>query len=330
MQDFIAKLKNEMKKASDSLEYEKAKEIRDTLQRLGSLQNDQKMEYVENAPNEDYFGIKIEDQTALIMSLKQTNGVIRDRERFSFDLVADNTFSNFLYQYYTTHKIPKYIITSETPQQKDTLEKMLSKNAGKQVSIIIPKQGKRKKMIDLVMKNIELIQSSGTEPGLVELQEILKLKKTPKIMECFDISNHGADYAVGAMSRFVDGTPDKSGYRKFKIKTVKGRDDYAMISEVIKRRYLRLLNEEKKLPDLVVIDGGKGQLSAALKSFQSISLNIPCISLAKQNEEIFKPGERKSIIIEKNKSSLKILQHIRDEAHRFGVAYNRKLREINR
>ena len=330
MQDFISKLKDEMKQASDSLEFEKAKEIRDTLHRLGSLQNDQKMEYVENAPNEDYFGIKIEEQTALIMSLKQTNGVIRDRDRFSFDLVADNTFSNFLYQYYTTHKIPKYIVVSENPEAKSTLEKMLSKTAGHDVSILVPKQGKRKKMIDLILKNIEIIQSKGTEPGLIELQELLKLKKIPRVMECFDISNHGVDYAVGSMSRFVDGVPDKSGYRKFKIKTVKGRDDFAMISEIVKRRYFRLLNEKSKLPDLVIIDGGKGQLSAALKAFQSLALNLPCISLAKQNEEVFKPGEIKSIIIPKEKTSLKILQHARDEAHRFGVAYNRKLREITK
>ena len=205
---------------------------------------------------------------------------------------------------------------------------MFSKNAGHKVSIIVPKQGKRKKMIDLVLKNIDIIQSKGAEPGLVELQEILNLKKVPKIIECFDISNHGADYAVGSMSRFVEGMPDKSGYRKFKIKTVKGRDDYAMISEVIKRRYLRLLEENSQLPDLVVIDGGKGQLGAALKSFQSLALNLPCISLAKQHEEVFKPGQRKSIIIGKGRASLKILQHARDEAHRFGVAYNRKLREI--
>lgn len=328
MQDFVSKLRKEMKEASDSLEFEKAREIRDTLRRLTSLQNNQKMEYVQNAPNEDYFGIKIEEHTALILSLKQTNGVIRDRERFSFDLMADNTFANFLYQYYTTQKIPRFIVTSQMPEKKTMLERMLSKNAGYKVSIIVPRYGRRKKMIDLILKNIELIQSSGAEPGLVELQGILQLKKIPSIMECFDISNHGEDYAVGAMSRFVDGTPDKSGYRRFKIKTIKGRDDFAMISEIVKRRYLRL--EKRQMPDLVIVDGGKGQLGAALKAFESISLDIACISLAKENEEIFKPGKKEPIEISKERASLKILQYARDEAHRFGVAYNRKLRRIQR
>ena len=330
MQNFVLKLQKEMKQASDSLEFEKAKEIRDTLHRLGSLQTNQKMEYVEDAPDEDFFGIKIEGQTALIMTLKQTNGVIRDRERFSFDLVADNTFSNFLYQYYTTRKIPRYIIVNQMPENKSMLESLWEANSGHKVSVILPRHGNRKKMTDLILKNIELIQSQGSEPGLVELKEILKLQYIPKTIECFDISNHGDDYAIGSMSQLVDGTPNKSGYRKFKIKTVNGRDDFAMIAEVVKRRYIRLINEGLKMPDLVLIDGGKGQLNAAIKSLQSLSLKIPCISLAKENEEVFISGKKESIKIPKKEASLKILQYARDESHRFGVRYNRKLREIQK
>ncbi len=260
MKEFAAKLQNDMKEASESLDYERAKEIRDTLQRLGSLQTKQKMEYVENAPDEDYIGIKIEEHTALVMSLRQTHGVIRDRNRFSFDLVGDNTFGNFLYQYYTTNPIPKNIVTSEITENIKSLENLLSDKAGFEVKILIPKKGKRKEMINLVMKNINLIQSKGMEPGISEIQERLELQDAPKVIECFDISNHGAQYAVGSMSRFVDGKPDKSGYRKFKIKTVTGRDDYAMIAEIVKRRYYRLSEENSELPNLVLIDGGKGQL----------------------------------------------------------------------
>lgn len=330
MQDFVKKLKEEMKDASEALEFERAKEIRDTLQRLGSLQSDQKMEYVENAPDEDYFGIKIEEHTALIMTLHQKHGVIRDRNRFSFDMIADNTFSNFLYQYYTTHKIPKFIVVSENPENKKFLEAILSKNAGFDVKIIVPIKGKRKQMIDLILKNIDLIQSKGAEPGLIELKDVLGLKKIPKVIECFDISNHGIDYAVGSMSQFVDGHPNKSEYRKFKIKTIKGRDDFAMISEIIKRRYMRLANEKLEFPDLILIDGGKGQLNAATKALQSIAVKIPCASLAKENEEVFLPNKKSSIIIPKDRQSLKILQYARDEAHRFGVAYNRTLRKLTK
>ncbi len=330
MTDFIIKMKEDMKKASDSLQFEQAKEIRDTLQRLGSLQSDQKMEYVENAADEDYFGIKIEDQTALIMMLRQKHGVIQDSNRFSFDLVADNTFTNFLYQYYTTHKIPKSIVVNALPENPKFLESLLAKKTGWPVSIIVPKKGKRKEMIDLVLKNIDIIQSRGSHPGLEELKDILLLPRIPKVIECFDISNHGTEFAVGSMSRLVDGEPDKTGYRKFKIKTIKGRDDFAMIGEIVKRRYRRLAAENSKYPDLVLIDGGKGQLSAAQKSLREIGVKIPCVSLAKEDEEIFIPQKREPIKIPRGKPSLQILQHARDESHRFGVAYNRSIREITR
>ena len=322
---FTQKLQEEMKQAADLQQFERAKEIRDTLIRLGSLQTKQKMEYVDNS-DEEYFGIAEKNHTATVMNFRIINGVIRDSDKFFFDLVGDNSFSNFLFQYYGTHKIPKFVYVSELPENRELLESLLSEQAGFSVKIQTPHRGKRKEIIDLILKNIGLIQSKGGDPGLVDLQEILGLPTIPKIIECFDISNHGEDFAVGSMSRFVDGKPNKSGYRKFKIKTVDGRDDFAMISEVIKRRYYRLLEEESQLPDLILIDGGKGQLSAALDSLQSLGLKTPCVSLAKENEEVFVPHQKKPILIPKNKASLKILQHARDETHRFGVAYNRTIR----
>ena len=208
-------------------------------------------------------------------------------------------FQIFLYQYYTTHKIPKFIVTSELPQNYEFLTNLLSKKAGFQIKIIVPRQGKRKDMIKLIIKNIDLIHSNDGDPGLVELQEKLDLPKIPKVIECFDISNHGEDYAVGSMSRFVNAQPNKSGYRKFKIKTVTGRDDYAMINEIVKRRYYKLSEENQEFPDLVLIDGGKGQLKSALNALQSLGVKIPCASLAKENEEVFLPKRKQSIIIEK-------------------------------
>ena len=323
---FTEKLKEEMKQAADLQQFERAKEIRDTLIRLGSLQTKQKMEYVENS-DEEYFGIGEQDQVATVMNFRMINGVIRDSDKFFFDLVGDNSFSNFLYQYYSTHKIPKFILVSEIPDNKELLESLLSEQAGFSVRIQSPKRGKRKEIIDLILKNIKLIHTKGGNPGLVDLKEILGLPGIPNIIECFDISNHGEDFAVGSMSRFVDGKPNKSGYRKFKIKTVRGRDDFAMIGEVIKRRYFRLLEENSPLPDLILIDGGKGQLSAALKSLQSLGLKISCVSLAKENEEVYVPNQKEPILIAKNKASLKILQYARDETHRFGVAYNRAIRK---
>ena len=323
---FTKKLKEEMQQAAESQQFERAKDIRDTLIRLGSLQTKQKMEYVENS-DEEYFGIGIQEQSAIVMNFRMIDGVIRDSDKFFFDLVGDNSFSNFLYQYYFTHKIPKFILVSELPENKKLLESLLTEQSGHDVQIICPSKGKKKDIVNLIVKNIKLILSKGGDPGLVELKEILSLPVIPNIIECFDISNHGEDFAVGSMARFVGGVPNKSGYRKFKIKTVSGRDDFAMIGEIIKRRYFRLLEENSELPDLIVIDGGKGQLSSAIKSLESLGLDLPCISLAKENEEIYLSKNKTPVIIPKYKSSLKILQYARDETHRFGVAYNRTIRK---
>ena len=325
-QIFTKKLKEEMQQAAKLQQFERAKDIRDTLIRLGSLQTKQKMEYIENS-DEEYFGISIQEHSAIVMNFRMINGVIRDSDKFFFDLVGDNSFSNFLYQYYSTHKIPKFILVSELPENEKLLQSLLSEQAGFTVKILAPNNGKRRDIIKLILKNIKLIHTKGGDPGLVELRDILHLPNLPNVIECFDISNHGEDFAVGSMARFVSGVPDKSGYRKFKIKTVSGRDDFAMIGEIIKRRYYRLLEEKSALPDLIVIDGGKGQLSSAMNSLQSLGLKLPCISLAKENEEIYVPKSKNPIIISKLKPSLKILQHVRDETHRFGVASNRTIRK---
>ncbi|HSB56856.1 MAG TPA: excinuclease ABC subunit UvrC [Nitrosopumilaceae archaeon] len=325
--DFQKKLEIEMKVASHTQQYEKAKEILDTLQRLQNLQTKQKMEVARDS-DEEYFGIKIKGQVALVMSLRQVNGVIKDRNRFSFDLVGDNSFSTFLSQYYSTNPIPKLIVTSKIPDKKDILEDIFSKTAGFKVSILVPASGKRREMVNLIMRNIEIYHSKGAEPALFELQEKLVLPEVPNVIECFDISNHGESYAVGAMSQFVDGKPQKSGYRKFRIKTVEGRNDYAMINEIIKRRYLKTRIEKTRMPDLILIDGGKGHLKVAIDALKGIGVDVPCISLAKENEEIYLSTIKEPVIIPKDNSALKILQYARDEAHRFGISYNRKLRKI--
>ncbi len=328
LEEFVIKLEKEMNQASNDRQYERAKEIHQTLQRLGSLQVRQKMESPRIGSDEEYFGIKIKDQTAHLMSFRLSNGVIKDRIKFSFDLVGDNSFSNFLSQYYSTNPIPRYVITSEMPDKKEILEEVLSRTSGFKVSIAVPSSGKRREIINLIMKNIQLTITKGADPALIELQEILELPNLPNKIECFDISNHGQDYAVGSMSCLVGGKPFKSGYRKFRIRSIHGRDDFAMINEIVKRRYLRLKEERSKMPNVILIDGGRGQLNAALDALHGIGVDIPCISLAKENEEIYHPNHVKPINLPKNNQALKILQYARDEAHRFGVAYNRAIRKF--
>ncbi|HOC65983.1 MAG TPA: excinuclease ABC subunit C, partial [Methanothrix soehngenii] len=159
------------------------------------------------------------------------------------------------------------------------------------------------------------------------LQEALHLPKKPEVIECFDISHLAGSFAVGSMVQFRSGKPDKSNYRRFKIRDVQGGDDFASIAEVVRRRYSRLKEENKELPDLIVIDGGAGQLSSALKELREMRVKVPIISLAKREEEIYVPGLEGPLDIKKNEKASLYLQEIRDEAHRFAIAYNRLLRK---
>ena len=350
---YVEGLRAEMEAAAAGLEFERAGEIRDTLVRLDSLGDEQKMDRPGGAPDEDYIGIRIDDApgggggapggggkgrpeaprepVAHVMSLRQSNGIIRDRDRFAFDVMADNTFSAFLYQYYSTRSVPERVVVNALPDDARALEEALAKRAGRAVSIVVPARGRARSMIDLVVRNIDMARAAGAEPALAELAEALRLKAPPMAIECFDISSHGADYSVGSMSRLSDGLPDTGGYRKFRIKAVRGRDDYAMIAEVVRRRYRRLLDDGSPLPDLIVIDGGKGQLAAAHASLQALSVRTPCISIAKREEEIFgpRPGDG-PLALPGDSAALRIVRLARDEAHRFGVAYNRSLRRLGK
>lgn len=160
-----------------------------------------------------------------------------------------------------------------------------------------------------------------------QLQRALGLARPPERLECFDISNTMGTFSVGSMVSFLNGTPDKSNYRRFRIKTVEGIDDFRMIAEVVRRRYSRLKKEGRAYPDLVVIDGGKGQLQAAAGELRALGLDIPLIGLAKREEEIFVPGKRAALVLSRDSLALRLLQRLRDEAHRFAVSYHRLLRD---
>jgi len=151
----------------------------------------------------------------------------------------------------------------------------------------------------------------------------------PRVIECFDVSNLMGSNVVGSMSRLVDGTPDKNGYRRFKIRTVEGQDDFASMKEIVFRRYSRLRRESANMPDLVLVDGGMGQLGAALAAMQEAGVELPCIGIAKEFEEIYSPDENEPMRLPERSGALKVLQRARDEAHRFGIAYHRLLRKKN-
>jgi excinuclease ABC subunit C len=327
---FAQEMEVEMKRASDLGDYERAKEIRDTLYRLSDLRIRQKMEKANKRPHEEYVGIVRDEKkgVAHVMALKRTHGVISDRRKFEFEIVADNSFSSFLLQYYSSAPaIPQVICTSEEPEEKGVLVMSLEKLAGHQVKITAAgNSGERRQLVDLIMKNLAMYVERGYAPAVAELKQTLALSVMPETIDCFDVSNLGTDIAVGASVRFVNGRPHKNGYRKFRIETVQGQNDFAMIAELVRRRY----KDAKDLPDLVVIDGGRGQLGAATAALGSTGMIVQCIGLAKENEEIYMQGAKEPVVLSRRSAALRMLQHARDEAHRFGLAYNKSLRRLTR
>ena len=175
-------------------------------------------------------------------------------------------------------------------------------------------------------EHAELPNEAGME-AVADLQKALRLPDVPHVIVGFDISNLGTTFAVASLVCFREGRPDKASYRRFRIKTVEGQNDFAMMNEVVKRYFSRLLREQRPLPDLLMVDGGKGQLHLALDALISIDCPpFPVVGLAKRNEEIFLPGRSEPVVLDRNRPALKVLQALRDEAHRFAVSYNRQLR----
>jgi excinuclease ABC subunit C len=331
---FVENMQAEMKHASELGDYERAKEIRDTLYRLNNLRVKQKMEKAVNRnQDEEYISILKDTKkgVAHVMALRRTRGVISDRRKFEFDLVGDNSLSSFLLQYYSSIPvIPRFVYVNEDLDDKQVLEMSLEKIAGHNVSIFNVEKTltkDKRQLMDLIMRNLSIYVEKGYDPAVVDLKNALKLRSMPEVIDCFDVSNLGISIAVGSCVRFVNGKPNKSFYRRFNITTVVGQNDFAMISELVRRRYSSV---SEKLPDLILIDGGRGQLGAAIMSLKSLGiLDVPCISLAKENEEIYTPGSKEPIALPKSNLGLKLLEHARDEAHRFSLAYNIKLRKIS-
>ncbi len=331
---FAEEMHAAMKRASELGEYERAKEIRDTLYRLNNLRIKQKMEKAVNRNHDEEYVSILKDtkkDMAHVMALRRTRGVISDRKKFEFDLVGDNSLSSFLLQYYSSVPIiPRFVYVNEDLEDKQVLEMSLEKISGHKVSIFNVEKTltkDKRQLMDLIMRNLSMYIERGYDPAVVELKNALKLTTMPEVIDCFDVSNLGISIAVGSCVRFINGKPSKSYYRRFNITTVVGQqNDFAMISELVRRRYS---SAGEKIPDLILIDGGRGQLGAAIMSLRSLGISgVPCISLAKENEEIYVVGSKDPVMLPKSNAGLKMLQHARDEAHRFSLAYNIKLRKL--
>jgi excinuclease ABC subunit C len=332
--EFMMQMEEEMRKSAGLQQYEKAKDIRDTLRRLENLRVKQNMEKVsrKNTSEEEYIGISRDETKGMahLIILSRKHGVIMDRRKFNFELIGDNSLGTFLLQYYTSvPSVPGYIYVNEEPESKETLKASLEKLSEHVVKIVKISNNfrnkEKKEIMNLVLRNLDITRKEKNQPSVLELKNELGLKGIPSVIDCFDISNFGTSFAVGSRTRFIDGRPYKEGYRRYKIRTVSSQNDFAMIAEIVSRSYSSL-SSQSKLPDLIVIDGGIGQLRSALSVINKLGLDIPCISIAKEKEEIYTHLLRKPIRLAYASKALKLLRHVRDEAHRFGLQYNIKLR----
>ena len=345
--EIIRQLKTAMKKSSINLEYEKAANYRDQILSIEQINEKQRM-FNADKSYKDIIGIYLSNNEAAIQVLHIRNGNMVGRNHFLMESIMDNKENviarEFIEQYYSFyHEIPSEIIVqTELDTEREITEAWLKSKKNKSVKITIPQRGDKKKLLNLAIQNAkeqynnkfvgEKIQLEHTKNTLLEIEESLGLNKIPKRIECYDISNIQGTNPVGSMTVFIDGEPEKSHYRKFKIAHVEGINDYSMMKEVLSRR-LKNLSDPKKpdwnnKPDLIVIDGGKGHLNASLQTLLELGLypEINICSLAKKKEEIFVPEQAESIILPRNSTALHLFQYIRDEAHRFAITFHRSLR----
>jgi len=340
--ELIDKIEEKMYKASDNNDFENAAKYRDQMEALKEVTRQQKVMSASSKDQDIMAVAQGEEDQACVQLLLVRNGRLMGQEHFILEGVAEENveqiMGSFLQQYYEqAPQIPDEVLLNTEIDSAELLAQRLRQKKGRKVKVQKPVQGEKKRLIEMAMRNArqnlkkeeirEKYRKKQTEQAIKELQAELEMDNPPEHIEGFDISNIQGRDSVASLVVFKGGTPSKQDYRRFKIKTVEGADDFASMQEVIERRYNRLLKEDRKLPDLILIDGGKGQLSAAYEILEKLDLkDQPVIGLAKKEEEIFKPNKSEPIIISHRSPALQLLQRVRDEAHRFAVSYHRKLR----
>lgn len=320
--EIINSMRKEMKNFSDKQDFEKAIEIRNQIEALERLSEHQKME-LQRKYDEDIIGYEVKEGRVYLLLFNVYKGTVINKREFVFDF-TENFIEEFLIQYYSENKVPREIIVQD--ELEDSLKKFLEIKRKEKVKITVPKSGLKKELMELVLKNLE-ISYFGSLRKVEELQEKIDLKEKPEVIECFDISHLSGTSIVGSMVQFRNGIPDKSNYRRFRVKTIHEIDDFRAIAEIVRRRYKKLKEEGKEFPNLIVIDGGRGQLNFAMEELKKLKLKIPIISIAKQFEEIYLPGRENPLVLNRKGTALKFVQEIRDEAHRFAISYQRLLRK---
>ena len=330
----------QMSVAADEARYEDAAMYRDQLAAINSFKVKQR-KVAADFDNRDVFSMAKQDNMCITVIVRIRNGRIHSREKISINIgdeSDEDIFESVITQFYLhSDFIPKIINVAKNPTNKQQLLIWLTEKRSGPVHIQVPKRGEKAREIRLAAQNAKLLlgewiinrkKRRELTPKMVQqLQEDLQLKIPPRRIEAFDISHLGGTNTVASMVCFIDGKARKSEYRKYKIKTVDGVDDFAAMREVVFRRYRRLKSEQAALPDLILIDGGKGQLSMAISALRELGLDyLTIIGLAKRLEEVFVPGHADAQSIPKQSPGLILLRKIRDEAHRFAITFQKQKR----
>ena len=339
--DLIDDLNVKMKHLVDTLEFEKAAELRDRLEQLKIISSKQKI-VSDDFEDRDIISLAYEGKDSACSVFNIRNGKLVGKKQLRLAIEEGeelaNIYSAAIKFYYTDFvDIPKEIVVEVEPLDTEILMEWLSLKANRKVKLIIPQRGNLKSLVKMCLENarlqlkeiqIQKMKNLGqVSYSVAALQRDLRLPNLPRKIECFDISNLQGTDTVASLVVFEDGKPKKSLYRKYIIKEVSGPDDFLSMREVIRRRFTKVANGEDKLPDLIMVDGGKGQLSSAIEVLKELDIkSFHIIGLAKRLEEVFLPGQSEPASISKTSSGLKLLQKIRDEAHRFAITFHRHRR----
>lgn len=332
-------VEKKMTEYSEQQSYEKAAIYRDVLINVRRTQERQSVVQAGFA-DEDILGFARRDDAGQVVVLEIRGGKWLDRLTFPMEATANadpgEILASFVRDYYlTSERLPARIVTPQRVPGAALLEKTLSERAGRKLRLRAGRSPQQRSLLKIAARNAELLlserllalRSRDREQSLVELQKLLSLPEIPGVIECYDISHTQGSHTIASGVVFVDGAPKTSAYRQYRIRSVAGIDDPASIREAIGRRLQRLLNESKALPDLIVIDGGLTQLSAACEAAAALDLGrLPMIGLAKEREELYFPGERSPRQYDPNSAAMRLLRRLRDEAHRFAISRHRQSR----
>jgi excinuclease ABC subunit C len=318
--------------------FEEAASLRDQIRTLERLDTPQKITTTE-IDERDLFGAHVEFERAALQVFSGRDGKVVAREGYLLDKMAEpeRLLPSAVQQFYNEGRyVPREILLPEEIPDRELLEAWLSERRGTQVRIRVPQRGEKVRLLDLVVRNAKIAfelewkhPRQQSQEILRGLRDLLDLEVEPRRIECFDISNIQGSDIVASMVVFEDGLPKKSDYRKFRIRGLGPTpDDFAAMREVVGRRYRGLLEGGKELPDLVLIDGGKGQLGAAMSALEELGLgDQPVASLAKREEVIFVPGREEPLVLPRSSPVLQLVQRVRDEAHRFAIGFHRQTRD---